>query len=278
MKLVLNPDELSQDPCLGLDLAHSLNVHWIEVRTAYNKNVLLLSDVELESLRAEIEGRGLQVASIASPLFKWLDAGDPCDRVDRFRFPIQLSNAEKRAAIDRAFGVARILKTRIVRVFSQIRTEQNGGYAFEADSALIYALETAKSCGVVLALENEPVCTIATAAEILRIMRCDHLRELVFWFDIGNYYAVSGELLAPIDKISCRIAYVHAKDFRGQSDGAKQFCAVGSGDVPYYKILKIIEASDTNPFVAVETHVKEDTRAALVRSVEFLRSISRSDS
>jgi hypothetical protein len=85
--LAINPDELGQDPSLGVALAHELGVPCIELRTAYSKNILLMDDEEIRALGRLARRENLQVAAIASPLFKWCDPGTPIGHVDRFGSP-----------------------------------------------------------------------------------------------------------------------------------------------------------------------------------------------
>ena len=71
MKLGINPDELGQDPVPGLDLARELGLDRVEVRSAYDRNILTMSEAQVSALREAIQSRRLQVAAIAAPLWKW---------------------------------------------------------------------------------------------------------------------------------------------------------------------------------------------------------------
>ena len=53
--LVLNPDELGQDPTAGMDLAVELGISGLEIRTAFGGNSLMLADARLDALRAWLE-------------------------------------------------------------------------------------------------------------------------------------------------------------------------------------------------------------------------------
>ncbi|MFD0394198.1 hypothetical protein ACFQ3Z_25045 [Streptomyces nogalater] len=69
--LVLNPDELGPDLVLGMDLAMKLGIGHLEIRSAEGANAVTLPADRLRHIRALADERGLKVAALASPLWKW---------------------------------------------------------------------------------------------------------------------------------------------------------------------------------------------------------------
>ncbi len=276
MKLAVNPDGLEQDPNPGLELARALRLEWVEVRSAYDHNILTMSDKQVSALHDAIAPRDLKVAAIASPLWKWGRYDDSAGPVYSFGFPTELPDRDKEAAVRRALIIARQLNAPIVRVFSGLRSKPAVPSALEDDRLFMSALKSFNSAGISLALENEPACKVATGEELLSVAGSQPLASLSFWFDVGNYYAVNGPQLGPVARIAPRIRYVQVKDFTQTEDGELSFCAVGQGEVPIGRFLDAILNANTNPCVCVETEVVDNPRDAIVESIAYLRAHARS--
>jgi sugar phosphate isomerase/epimerase len=272
MKLAINPDGLEQDPNPGLELARALRLEWIEVRSAYGRNILTMSDEQISAFRKAIISRDLKVAAIASPLWKWGPYDGSAGPVDSFGFPTELSDEEKEAAVRRALTVAQRLNAPIVRVFSGLRSKPSAPSALENDPLFTSALKSFSEAGIALALENEPVCKVATGEELLSMARSKSLASLSFWFDIGNYCAVNGPHLDPLASLAPRIRYAQVKDFKRAKDGKLTFCAVGQGEVPIGLFLDAIFRTNSDLCVCVETEVQDNPGDAVAESIGFLRA------
>ncbi len=272
MKLAINPDGLEQDPIPGLELARTLHLEWIEVRSAYGRNILTMSDEQISDLHKAISSRGLKVAAIASPLWKWGPYDGSAGPVDSFGFPTELSDREKEAAVGRALIIAQRLDAPVVRVFSGLRSKPTAPSSLESDALFVSALKLFGEAGIALALENEPACKVATGEELLSVACSKPLASLSFWFDIGNYCAVNGSKLDPVSSLAPRIRYAQVKDFKRAKDGKLAFCAVGQGEVPVGQFLDAIFFSDSNPCVCVETEVEDNPGDAIAKSIAFLRA------
>lgn len=269
-KIVLNPDELGQDPAVGMDLALALGVGHLEIRTAYDANALVLDDDRLRQLRHLADERGLQVAALASPLWKWCRPEAVPGRVDSFGFPTQVPAEDRERWVDRALTVADILGTDRVRVFSHLSVGDDLTETFVDDPLLTYALKHAKRAGVRLLLENEPVCTVAEPAPLLDVLR-EHA-DLGLWLDVGNLYEVGHGTAEALEALAQYAEYVHIKDYVPRGDGMKHFVAAGAGAVPYGELLPVLHRVRPELPYALETHVRESPGDALTRGTAFLRS------
>lgn len=267
--IALNPDELGQDPAVGMDLALALGVGHLEIRTAYDSNALVLEDAQLRMVRRLADERDLRVAALASPLWKWCRPDAVPGKVDSFGFPTQVPAAERERWVDRALAVAEILGTERVRVFSHLAVGDQTE-TFLNDPLLTYALKAAERAGVRLLLENEPVCTIAEPAPLLEVLR-EH-PGLGLWLDLGNLYEVGHGTTEAVEVLAPYVEYVHIKDYVPRDDGMKQFVAAGTGDVPYTELLPALHRVRPALPYALETHVRESPGDALTRGVAFLRS------
>lgn len=269
--LVLNPDELGQDPAAGMDLAVSLGIRHLEIRTAYDQNVLLLDDEQLRQIRRLAAERHLSVLALASPLWKWCRPEASPGRVDSFNFPTRVSAQDRARWVDRALIVAQLLGARFVRVFSHLHVPDGLTETFVDDPLLPYALKNAERAGVQLLLENEPVCTLTDPIDLLHAL--DRHPGLGLWLDIGNLHEVGHGTTAAVAALAPRTEYLHIKDFRGpRGDGWKDFVAAGDGDVPYGSLLPAVHGIHPHLPHALETHVRTHPAKALARGAAFLRN------
>lgn len=228
-----------------------------ELRVVYGKNILDLSDDELARAQATLERRGFRVISIASPLLKCLLPGAP--PVDsRFQHDIFASKhtfEDQPRLRERAFEVAKRFGARIVRVFSYWRTVQPEQCFEGVVKALSELAERAARMDLIIGLENEHACNIATAAETARVLdRVAHPNLKVVW-DPANAY-VAGEAsfpggygLLPPD----RIGHVHAKDC-SLNGHTPEFGPLGTRDIDWKGQIKALLEDGYRGHISLETH------------------------
>ncbi|MFH7340611.1 sugar phosphate isomerase/epimerase family protein [Streptomyces sp. KHY 26] len=269
--LVLNPDELSPDPVPGMNLAVKLGIGSLEIRSAGGANVIALPTDRLRHIRTLADERGLTVAAVASPLWKWCRPEATPGRVDTFGFPTRVPPEERLAWIERAVQAAVVLGAPIVRVFSHLRVEPELTEQFAGDPLLAQALETAHLTGVRLLLENEPVCTVAHAESLIQVLERYHGQGLALWLDVANLHEVGQATPDTIRALAPYVGYVHVKDYQ-LTDGGRAFCPAGEGAVPYSAVLPLLHAAHPALPYALETHVRDAPADALTAGAAFLRS------
>jgi sugar phosphate isomerase/epimerase len=270
--LVLNPDELGPDPVPGMDLAVKLGIGYLEIRSVRAANVLMLPGERLRHLRALADVRGLKVAALASPLWKWCRPEACPGRVDTFGFPTQVPLEERLGWVERAIAAAGILDAPIVRVFSHLRVAPGQTERFTGDPLLAKALEMADRAGVRLLLENEPVCTVARAGPLLEVLERYHGQGLGLWLDVANLHEVGQATGETVMSLAPYVGYVHVKDYRAGAAGGRVFCPAGEGCVPYGEVLPLLHAACPVLPYALETHVRDTPAEALTAGAAFLRS------
>lgn len=271
--LVLNPDELGPDPVPGMDLAVTLGIGHLEIRSAEGANAVTLPADRLRHIRTLADERGLSVAALASPLWKWCRPEASPGRVDTFGFPTQVPPEERLGWIGRAIEAARILDAPIVRVFSHLRVEPKLTEQFAGDPLLPKALDAANAAGVRLLLENEPMCTVAHAEPLLEILDRYHGRGLGLWLDVANLHEIGQATPVAVKALAPYVGYVHVKDYWPTGDGGRVFCPAGTGIVPYGKVLPLLHAARPGLPYALETHVHDAPADALTTGATFLRSM-----
>ncbi|MCW5977608.1 MAG: sugar phosphate isomerase/epimerase [Bryobacteraceae bacterium] len=209
-------DEFSPDLEKALDAMAAIGMTGAELRMIGSRNIIDIDDDELDRAVGMVKARGMEVISIASPILKCVLPGAP-DVDQRFQqdmFAAKFSFKDQPRLADRAFAIAERSGARIVRVFSFWRTVQPGKCFDGIVTALSELAEKAARRGLIVGLENEHACNIATGAETAALLRAlDHPNLMVVW-DPGNAL-VSGETPFPDGYRLIppkRIVHVHAKD------------------------------------------------------------------
>ena len=177
-------DEFSPDLDAALTGMSAVGMTGAELRVIDGRNMIELTDEEVDQVRAKIEARGMSVVALASPLLKCvLPNSPPLDtRVQHDVFGSPYNFEDQPRLTRRAFEIAERLGTRIIRVFSYWRTVEPEACFEAAASALHELAEEASKRGMVIGLENEHACNVGTGAETKRLLaRLGHPALKVVW-------------------------------------------------------------------------------------------------
>ena len=207
-------DEFSPDLELALAAMHEIGMSAAELRVVWGKNIVDLNDDEVHRVQAIAQVSGFQIVSVASPLLKCvLPGGGPIDsRFQHDVFASQHTYEDQPRLTERAFAIAQKLGARIVRVFSYWRTADPPACFEAVVQALGELTAKASEHGLIIGLENEHACNIATAEETARVL--ERVPGLQVVWDPANAF-ISGEDPFPLGYGLLppgRIAHVHAKD------------------------------------------------------------------
>ncbi len=209
-------DEFSLDFDIALDAMARVGMTGAELRLIGDRNVIELSDGEIDSLRERVERRGMRVLGIASPVLKCvLPDAPPLDaRWQQDVFGSAYTIADQPRLARRAFEIAKRTGAGIIRVFSYWRTTAPEQCVDRIVTALRELADRAGEQGVVIGLENEHACNVGTGAEAGRVLAAaDHPALKSIW-DPANAF-ILGETPFPdgYSKLpAARVAHVHAKD------------------------------------------------------------------
>lgn len=250
-------DEFSPDLATAVRSMSDVGMTGAELRMIFGKNVVDLTDEELDKA-IEIAGQGgLQIISIASPLLKCVlpNAPDIDSRFQQDIFASKHTYEDQPRLTERAFEIAKRTGARIVRVFSYWRTVRPQECFDRVVAALRDLADKAAKHDLIIGLENEHACNTATGAETARVLAAlDHPSLKVVW-DPCNAL-VSGEnpfpegygLLPP-----SRIVHVHAKDCF--VDGHKPtFGALGECGIDWKGQIEALASDGYKGYISLETH------------------------
>jgi len=233
-------DEISPDPAEQLAVLAAENITHLELRSAWSVSVADLADAELARFGQALDGAGVHVSAIGSPIGKiGIDA--PLEpELDRLR---------RIADVAAAFGTA------IVRVFSFFipRGERPERYRDQVIERMRALADVAEDRGIVLAHENEK--------EIYgdRPQRCADLIESVgspalrATFDAANFVQCG---VRPHDEayplLRPHLVYLQVKDALAATGDV---VPAGQGDGQVRETLAALRGSGFEGFVSLEPHL-----------------------
>ena len=237
-------DEISDDLDVQLDVLQELEIGYLELRGVWGKNVLALSDDEVERIRGELARRGIRVSAIGSPIGK-IGIDEP--------FEPHLAD------FGRALHLAEHFETDYIRMFSFFVPEgQADAYRPQIMERLRALLDEAQGHPVTLLHENER----HIYGDIPR--RCRDIHEtlaspqLRMTFDPANFVVCGVRPFSEAyDMLKDYIEYVHIKDAILTD---KRIVPAGDGDGEVRELLSALEARQYDGFLSLEPHLARPGR------------------
>ena len=250
-------DEFSPDLDKALRAMAEIGMVGAELRMLGDKNIIDVSDEELDRALAMVRSREMEVASIASPLLKCVLPGAPevDSRFQQDMFAAKHTFEDQPRLAERAFEIARAAGAKIIRVFSYWRTVAPEKCFDGVVKALGELCEKAATHDLIIGLENEHACNIATGAETARLLKAlDHPNLKVVWDPVNAL--VSGENPFPDGYRQLppdRIVHVHAKDCH--MEGHKQVLGpLGTRSIDWKGQIAALLADGYRGYLSLETH------------------------
>lgn len=252
-------DEFSPDFDRVCAAAAELGLPEVEIRTAWGKNVLAMSDDEIRGLKSIADRHGRRFICVASPVYKCVlpNGGAVDERYQHDAFQAAYGFDEQPAILQRALEIAKRLEAPMVRVFSFWRTVEPGRNRARILETLHAGGAAARRAGILLALENEPACHFATGAETApAVAALDPGAYGIVW-DPANA-CVAGERAFPDGYRALpasRICHVHAKDcVVDAATGKPEWGDVGVGQVGWPAQLAALVEDGYAGSLSLETH------------------------
>jgi len=237
-------DEISPDLDEQIATLQHESIHYLDLRSMWNINVLDLSDAQIRQIKQALDAHNMSVAAIGSPLGK-----TPIDSP----FEATLQKLERALHVAQAFG------TPFIRIFSfyppahpHVVSTRAGTNRDEVMRRLRIMIERARSASVTLLHENEKDIygdTIDHCVDLMRNCADEHFRVA---FDPANFiqcaqvpYPDAYEALRPW------LAYVHVKD--ALPDG--NVVAAGEGAGRWPDLLRRLREDGYDGFLSLEPHL-----------------------
>jgi len=271
-------DEFGRSLVVAARFMASLGMTGAELRMVSGRNIIDLTDQEVDRAVAILRTHGLGVVSIASPVFKCVlpDAPEVDTRFQQDMFAAQHTMADQPRLARRALEIAGRTGARIVRVFSFWRTVEPEACFERVAEALAGLAGLAAPTGVIVGIENEHACNIGTASEAARLLaRVPHPALQLIW-DPANAL-VAGEMPFPdgYAKLpASRIAHVHAKDCR-VTGHKPEWLELGTGSIDWTGQIAALHRDGYRAWFSLETHWRGPTGDKLEASTICGRNLVR---
>lgn len=233
-------DEITDDLASQLDLLAEEDVHYVEFRGAWGKNVLDLSTGELQSASELLRARGFGVSAIASPVGKSSLSEPVAFELER---------------LERAIAAAQTLHTQLIRVFSFFVPPDQAHHArAEVLERMSILTNRAQQVGMTLLHENEKEIYGDIPERCLEIMRHVQSPALRMAFDPANFVQVG---VHPMQQAWPALAeyttHIHIKDAL-LAEGT--VCPAGQGDGEIPELLNTLIARGYQGFLTLEPHLQ----------------------
>ncbi|TFB67515.1 sugar phosphate isomerase/epimerase [Cryobacterium sp. Hz9] len=235
-------DEISPDPVVQIAVLQALGARHIEVRSAWNINIVDLSEAELTRLDTILRAGGMGVSAIASPIGK-VDVSEPI--------------AVEVGRLKRAIRAAQVLGTRYIRIFSFYRAEGTTPESIR-DAVMVHmralAAEAEKS-GVILLHENEKDIFGDIPDRVLDIVQSVNSPALRLAWDAANFVQVGVKPFTEgYAKLRPYLEYLQVKDAR-MSD--QQVTPAGEGDGEIQQTINALRDDGFDGFASLEPHLAD---------------------
>ncbi len=232
-------DEIAAEPEQQLAALKRMGVRHLDLRGAWDRNVLDFDADDVARLRGLLDAHGVRVSIIATPIGK-----SPISRDANF----ESGRLEQALRLARAFGVD------LVRIFSFYR---EGTSHAECRDEVVRRLAsfagTAERAAVTLLLENEADLWGDRPERCLDLLAAVDSPRLRLTLDAGNFAAVGARshddaypMLKPY------LAHVQIKDVR-HADGTVVLPGQGDGQIP--ELLSALAADGYRGYLALEPHL-----------------------
>ncbi|MHB1491821.1 MAG: sugar phosphate isomerase/epimerase family protein [Cellulomonas sp.] len=233
-------DEIDADLATQCDVLDELGIRFLELRSAWDVNVLDLTDEQVAEVRRILASHDIQVSSIGSPIGKIPVEGD---------FDAHLARR------DRAVLVARELGAPYIRVFSFFLAPEQvpADYRDEVVGRMAALAAVAEAGGVVLLHENEKEIFGDVPGRVHDIVTTVASPALRLAWDAANYvqcgvvpFPEAYDLLRPYTD------YIQIKD---AVLATGEVVPAGAGDGRLRETVRALAADGFDGFFSMEPHL-----------------------
>jgi len=270
-------DEIDVDFKKAAMIAKAAGLKAIELRMAFGRNIIDLSDSQLLKIKKHLKSLGLQISALATPLFKCFIPGEERKGKIGDQFGFQANDyLTHKALIGRILEIADIFEVKAVRCFSFWNSGPLNETKLQQIAELLApAVEAVSRARKMLILENENSCYIKTAQDASRLLSLLKTPSVRFLWDPGN-----GKLEGEDEEIAFTYAkrwvqHVHIKDFIFQN-GKINFVIPGKGVVRYQTILAGLQQISYEGFLSFEPCLGTLDKATFIKIVNEFFELCRS--
>ncbi|WP_030435572.1 sugar phosphate isomerase/epimerase family protein [Actinoplanes subtropicus] len=233
-------DEISPDLTEQCEVASGLGLKYIEVRSAWDVNILDLSPDQLATMKKTLRNYGLQVSSIGSPIGKIFIDEEFGPHLERMRH---------------AAEVAHELDAPYIRIFSFFLRPgaDPAGHRAEVIDRMRALVRVAEEADLILLHENEKEIYGDVPARCLDLIRSVGSPYLKLAWDPANFVQVGVRPYAEgYAKLRPHLEYVQIKDALA-ADGT--VVPAGQGDGEVAETMRALRHDGFDGFFSLEPHL-----------------------
>jgi sugar phosphate isomerase/epimerase len=238
-------DEIAAEPAEQLAVLRDLGIRHLDLRGAWDSNVLDLSDDDVRRLREALRAAGARVSMIASPIGK---------------SEITRDAEHERRRLEIALRMAAEFETPLVRMFSfYLDGRERTDCRDEVVGRLADWAARAEASGITLLLENERDLWGDTPERCLELLQAVDSPHLRLTLDTGNFASLgirSADEAYPM--LRAYLAHVQIKDVR-HAEGRTVVAGDGDGQIP--ELLAALRRDRYRGFLSLEPHLAEAGKA-----------------
>lgn len=235
-------DEISPDPREQIEVLHAEGIRHVDLRAAWDTNILDFSDEQVTTLESMYRQAGISVVAIASPIGKT---------------PIDTPFVREVRRLDRAIQLARLFGAPSIRIFSFYPPSSSqaawpAAFRGEVHSRLRDLALRAEDAGIVLIHENERDIYGDTIARCVDLLSSQGGAFFQAAFDPANFIQV-GEVAYPdaFSALSPWIKAVHVKDATPEGE----VVPAGEGAADFRSLLDHLRRESFDGVLSLEPHL-----------------------
>lgn len=244
-------DEISPDPREQVAVLKASRVRFIEFRSIYGTNVLALSDDQIRDFKKLLDGEGIGLSAIGSPIGKYAIDLPFEPHLDKFKRAIELCGV---------FG------TKGIRVFSYYPPGNDPKfdvanwpkYRDEIMNRMRAKAELAAKSGVVLFHENEHRIYGDSPERVADLLTTVNHPSLRAAYDAANYAYGNFDPIDGWERTKAYTSHFHIKDWKqgGEAAGHKFGVIAGTGDGHIDHSIKGAVAMGYKGYAVMEPHLR----------------------
>lgn len=254
-------DEISPKLEEQLDVLESEGIKYLELRSVNNKNVLDLTDDEIEKIKKELDKRKFGISAIGSPIGKIGIKDNFEQHLERFK---------------RAIHLAKFFRTKYIRIFSYYipEKEEPEKYRDEVMKRMNHKVKIAEQENIVLLHENEHGIYGDIPERCKDIFETIDSQYLRCNFDPCNFVL---EGVKPYTQafplLKKYIEYLHIKD---ATYTPAKIVPAGEGEGEIKEILLALKSMNFDGFLSLEPHLAAAGKTGGFSSAELFKVASKS--
>lgn len=240
-------DEISPDPREQVAVLKSSRVRFIEFRSIHKTNCLALSDDQVREFKKLIDGEGIGLSAIGSPIGKY-PVDQPMEpHLDKFKRAVELCGV---------FGTPNI---RVFSFYPPADKPFDGNWAPYRDEVMrrmTILAETAQKAGVKLFHENEHKIYGDAPERVADLMKTVNNSALRAAYDAANWVFCKYDPIQGWELTKEYVEHFHIKDWYGSGEESHTGCIPGTGGGRIDYSIRDAVTRGYKGFAVMEPHLR----------------------